>query len=32
MVAIMQAGSLQWWVNKRDLILDGIALRLDAAK
>ena len=32
MVAIMQAGSLQWWVNKRDLILDGIALRLDATK
>ena len=32
MVAIMHAGSMQWWVNKRDLILDGIALRLDAAK
>ena len=27
MVNIMDAGTRQWWERKRDLVLDGIALR-----
>ena len=32
MVTIIQTGPRKWWENKRDLVLDGIALKLRSAK